>query len=638
MSDQSDTRAELTKLARVLGVDVEALAFLEPIGWQELREFRNLVSDQLFATAESRLKNLAAAAKLVPNPVIIKLAPQYFEPRMAAGLASLMDEDKALKLVPKLPPNLMAQTVPFIDPRRVGPLIGKIPVEVTRRLAPLMLEAKEYIAFGQLIDVVTREQLQGFLPMVDDVALLKIAEVTENKQQFNVMFSLVDDARIGRLFQAAKDADMVDVALDFLREVNYELRVRMVGVAAQQSDSALDALLRAIDSAGEWGTVVGTVKQLNPGGLVRLAQAKALEDDTVMNAVIDSVVGTSQWHAVLPLFPHLSDRALNALAAATAFADRAAVGSIVRDAVEASAFVLVLPLIAEVSDSVRHNFAHEVGALDSSTFERVVQTVIAAERLSEFLPIVPLLPKVQQDQLSAMAARFDPEEMREALVDASENGVLPEMFQIAAGMPLEAREQAVEIINTNADDEDLLGTTLEPEEQQSIWNQVLRLTDNVPAPLIQQLSDRAAFLPLDNILPSILRAGELTNEWQTSFALLSGIQDRAQMEGVSLEFTVPTQLLQAAVAKAGEQANPLSFARTLLSQSPNDMASSAVQISVGFLGDGVAPIRAFAEGASVTEVVADVAGKAGGLASSLFGRAKAAGGAVRRTVEQNKDK
>ena len=85
MSDQTDTRAEITKLARVLGEDVESLAFLETVGWEDLRAFRNLVSDQFFQAAESRLKNLAAAAKMVPNPVIIKLAPQYFEPRMAAA-------------------------------------------------------------------------------------------------------------------------------------------------------------------------------------------------------------------------------------------------------------------------------------------------------------------------------------------------------------------------------------------------------------------------------------------------------------------------------------------------------------------------------------------------------------------------
>ena len=55
MSDAVDTKAEIIKLSRVLGEEVAALEFLEPIGWRQLREFRYLVADQFFEGAESRL-------------------------------------------------------------------------------------------------------------------------------------------------------------------------------------------------------------------------------------------------------------------------------------------------------------------------------------------------------------------------------------------------------------------------------------------------------------------------------------------------------------------------------------------------------------------------------------------------------
>ncbi|MBJ8346136.1 hypothetical protein [Antrihabitans sp. YC2-6] len=646
MTDVIDTKAELIKLARVLGEDIEALAFLEPIGWQELREFRHMVADQFFLASESRLKNLAAAAKMVPNAVIIKLAPMYFEPRMAAGVASLVDEEKALKLVPKLPPDLMAATVPYIDPRRVGPLVAKVPVEVARKLAPILLGAKEYVSLGQLIDYVTADQLQGLLPYIDDVSLLKIAEVAENKAQFDVIMPLIDDARIARILQTAKEADLLDIAIELLNEVNLDLRGRLANIAAQQSDSVLDGLVRAVHASSQFDMLLPTTASMTPPNLVRFAQTKAFESADVMNSLVDTAVRMDQWSALLALVPNLTTAGLDVLAQAQALQDRAVVAKVVAS----DAFASALPLISRVPDAVRDTFAAEIGSLDPARFDSAVRSVLAAGRLPDLLALVPLLPKAQQDRVSAVAADFDPDEMRSALVDASESGVLPEMLGVAAGMPLEARAQTLGIINESADDDDLLGTALEPDEQQNLWNQLLRLTDNVPSPLVQQLSERAAFLPLDNILPSVLRAGELTNEWGTSFAILSGIHDRAEKEGVPVEFTIPARLMQAAAEKASEHQNtdsPLWFAKALLAQYAKDDAAAkafddtaihasaavkgaaegVVQISMGVLGDGVQPIKSLT-GKSVAEAVSNAAGVAGGLASSLFGRAKAAGKAV----------
>ncbi len=648
MTDAVDVKAELIKLSRVLGAEVEDLAFLESVGWREIRQFRRQVTDQFFLAAESRLKNLAAAAKLIPNPVIVKLAPLYFEPRMAAGVASLVDEEKALKLVPKLPVDLMAATVPYIDPRRVGPLVSKVPVEVARKLAPILLEAKEYISLGQLVDYVTPGQLDGLLPFIDDVSLLMIAEVTENKDQFNVIIPLIDDARIARLIQSAKDADLWHVALDLLNEINGDLRGRMADIAAQQSDTVLNSLVDAVYEANMFDMLLPTTRLMRPENLARFAKAKGLESADVVNAIVDSAVRNNLWDALLPMVPHLTDAGMRTLANSPALLDRDIVATVVSQAVvSAKLFVEALPLIATVPDAVRGSFADEIGRLEPETFDRAVRGVVAAGRLSDLLPLVSLLPKPEQNRVSEIAANFDPDEMRDALVDASDNGVLPEMLEVAAGMPLDAREQTIGIINSSDEDDDLLGVTLDVDDQQNVWNQMLKLAENVPLPALQRLSERAAFLPLDSILPSVIRAGEITNEWTASFAILSGIHQRAEKEGVPVEFTIPARLIQAAAAKASETkdtTDSMWFAKEVLRQYTKDdqaarafddaavgvstavkgAAGSAVHISMGAIGQGVQPFQSIADQVPGAKSVADAVSGAAGLASSLFGKAKAA--------------
>jgi hypothetical protein len=373
-----------------------------------------------------------------------------------------------------------------------------------------------------------------------------------------------------------------------------------------------------------------------------------------MNTLVDTAIRNDVWDALLPMVPHLSDAGLSALAGASAWHDRRVVAKVVSDATgtassSASMFAPALPLISRVPDHVKRVFAEEIGKLDAATFEREVKGVVAAGKLSHLLSLVPLLPKPKQDAVSDIAANFDPTEMHSALVAASDDGVLPEMLEVAAGMPLDKREQAIGIITDNEDD-DLLGTALEPDQQQNVWNQVLKLSSNVPLPALQRLSDQAAFLNLESVLPNVMHAAEFTNEWNTGLAILGGIHERARKNGVPVEITVQGRLVQKVAEKAleaglldkaglgkdlleqyaKEQGIAKEFDETVLlaSGAARQAATHVVHMSFGRIEEGVSPIRALADqvpgGKSVAGAVSDAAGKASGLASSLFERAKAA--------------
>ncbi|CAM3848277.1 hypothetical protein [Smaragdicoccus niigatensis] len=659
MSEATDTQSELLKLARVLGEDVNALRFLEPIGWADLRKFRHLVMDQFFEAAEDRLNRLAEATKFVPNPVILKLAPKHIDPRMAAALSGVVDSEKALKLIPKLPPAFLAEAYTYVDARRAANLIAKTPVETTRRFMPILLERGEYITVGQILQYLTPGALKGVLPDFDDRSVLRVLEVAEGTKPFETIFSLLSDSRLGRILQTAREADLLDVAVEMYAAIGAKPRIRMTNIVAQQSDAVLDGFIEAVYRSNHLGLLLPALLEVNPGNLHRFAQARAFRKQEVIAALMDAAIREDMVAALLPILPRLSERALTALAAAPRLQDHRVIGKIVSDSLVEKAFPETLVLFRRAGEDVRQTFADAVAELDAEKLEIAFEESFVAGRLPDLLAVVPMLPPETIVDMSAIVAEYSPKAMRTALVQASEQGTLPELFEIMAGMPIAAREKAISIITESASDDDLLGAALEPEEQQAVWNQLLRVAADVPLPLLEKLSHKAAFLPLESLLPSVLKAGELTNAWSASFAIVSGIHDRARREGVPVEFRIPLRLLQSAAARAAENeefAERFWFAREVLSTFAHDpavaaalddaaivtsevirgVAGSAVEISMGLVEDNANSLKILAghlQSGNVTDAVTSAADVASGIAASLIGRARAAGKAINDIVK-----
>lgn len=651
MSEASDIQSELVKLARVLGQEASELRFLESVGWLELRKFRYQIMDQFFTAAEERLHRVAEATKFVPNPVILKLAPKHIDPRMAAAVSGVVDEEKALKLIPKLPPAFLAEAYVYIDPRRASNLIEKTPVETTRRYMPILLERGEFIVVGQLLKYLTPGALKAVLPDFDDRSVLRVLQVAEDTKPFETIFKLLPDARIGRIMQTAREADLLEVTVEMFAAIEPSSRVRMANVVAQQSDAVLDGFIESVYRGNHLGLLLPALLEVTSSNLHRFAQARAFRKPEVIAALMDAAIREDMVAAILPVLPRLSDRALSALAGAPRLQDHRVIGKIVSDSLAEKAFSSTLVLFTRAGEDVRQTFADTLAELEPETFESAVSAAFDDGRLPDLLKLVPVFPVETIERMSAILAEYGRKSMRRALVQSSEQGTLPEMLEVMAGMPLAAREATIKIIAESVSDDDLLGAALEPQQQQDIWNQLLRVAEDVPLPLLEKLSDKAAYLPLESLLPSVLKAGELTNAWSASFAILSGIHDRARKEGVPVEFRIPVRLLQSAAARAAENDELVErfwFAREMLSVFAHDptvsaamdeaaiatsvaikgVAGSVVHVSMGLVEENADSLKLLAEqlqAGKVGDAVTSAADVASGIAASLIGRARAAG-------------
>lgn len=97
------TRAELTKLGALLGVEESDLSYLESLDLSDLKVFRERVTDRLFEADRKRLEGIAAATKIVPAAISAKVAQRTFPATLAARLAGLLDPGKAVDLAQRLP-------------------------------------------------------------------------------------------------------------------------------------------------------------------------------------------------------------------------------------------------------------------------------------------------------------------------------------------------------------------------------------------------------------------------------------------------------------------------------------------------------------------------------------------------------
>lgn len=635
MTDVVELKTELAKLSRLLDTEEDSLDFLAPLGWPQIRELRKLVSDHFFAASEPRLRNLAAVVKLVPVQVLVKLAPLVFEPRLGAGLASLIDEDKALKLVPKLPPEMLASSVPYIDPRRVGPLTAKIPVEVAKKIVPILLESNEHAAIGQLIDYVTPEQLDGLLPYIDDVSLLRIAEVAENKDQFNVMIPLIADARIGRMITTAKDTEQIPIVFELIAHVDPDVRARMTSIAVQQSDSVLHSFLAEMARTDRFELLLSALPLMGRGEVIRLARNSIVTSASTMSAFFDAARRTGEWGAALRLLPYLPEAARSELVNSGLWRDSGTIAA----AAEASLaemdshpelFVSFLQLAERVPEADRGLFANPLARTDDAIFRHAIEVAAAAGAVAGFLPLVRLLPADRQAVFASITANLDLTQMRTVLVDASDRGVLPQLFEVAAEMPREARVQMVTIIAENPDD-DLLGSSAKPESQQETWNGLLRLTDGLPTQLVSKLGEQATMLALDEVLPFIVKAGQATGRLATSFTLLDEINKVAEREGIPVEFALPAGMLRSLADSVG---NMTGIEGLAWDDSKRPAADSLVSVSLGLFQSASAATSKAATAAG-EKTLAELAGDAAGKVSQVASIFKGLGKSLRDVAERD---
>lgn len=261
-STEATSRVEVLRLARLLRVEPDRLDFLSSVDDHDLRAFRDQATDALFDAHAGTLKRLASAAKLLPAPVLAKIAEKAFGPLLCARVASEIEPGKATDVAKRLPVTFLTDLAIELDPRRSQRVISKIPRETIVAVAVELAGREDWLTLGRFVGFLPDESLRACLDAIDDVQVLRTAFAVDDVSAIATVIDLLTPDRLSALIEAAS------------RE---RLWPTLLGIATQLRDDQVAA-------------VAETVRRLAPEARADIAaQAEAIGVYDELGSIADAL-------------------------------------------------------------------------------------------------------------------------------------------------------------------------------------------------------------------------------------------------------------------------------------------------------------------------------------------------------------
>lgn len=236
MTEALASRAEVLKLARLLGCPPARLSYLERVAPEDIRRLRELVTDMLFTAHDAMLSRLAAASRLLPVGLVALIGERAFGPVLAARIAGRLEPGRAVEVAARLPTSFLADVAVELDPRRALEVIVGIPPEQIAEITQELARRGEFVAMGRYVGYLPLNTLTAALQTLSDSELLRSAFVMEEKEHLDHLAEALGPDRLGRIVDAAQREGLWIEALDLLGHLRADRQAALVKVARERLD------------------------------------------------------------------------------------------------------------------------------------------------------------------------------------------------------------------------------------------------------------------------------------------------------------------------------------------------------------------------------------------------------------------
>jgi hypothetical protein len=299
------SRAEVIKLAYLLGEPTDRLDYLERLDPDGLRVLRERATDAQYDADRDRFQRLAFASRLLPLTLAALIAENVFGALLCARITAALDTQHAIDLADRLPAGFLADLAIRLDPRRASAIIAGMPPEQIAEVAEILNRRQEYVTMGRFVGHMTDEAIRDCLAVLEEPDLLRISYVLEGDEGLERVIGLMSRERLRRAIRAATDEDLWPEALDLLGRVSAGLAGKLGELAAQAEDRHLDAMVRTAQEDQLWDAVLPVMRTMSDDGRRRFAQLPSIHQRDVLAAIVRSAVGGDTWRDLLPLVPLL---------------------------------------------------------------------------------------------------------------------------------------------------------------------------------------------------------------------------------------------------------------------------------------------------------------------------------------------
>lgn len=279
-------KAERIKLARLLNIESEQLAFVDQLGVEHCRALRQSMSDALFDAGKSRLMRTANAGKLLPIPILAKIGEKVFGPLLCARVAGLFSVDRAVAISERMPDEFQADISMQMDPRSARDLIANMPLNTIVTVAKILARRREYITAARFVDFLPNDVVAATINVLAAKDLLQIGFYIESTERLQEIIELLDDQQIEGLVSAANEDQgqywaQIFSVMECLQQAQ---QMRLAEASLAQTSDFLLAMVRSIDHQDLWSAAIATYAGLGPEIQARFLSAglrAGLEDESL---------------------------------------------------------------------------------------------------------------------------------------------------------------------------------------------------------------------------------------------------------------------------------------------------------------------------------------------------------------------
>lgn len=301
-----ETQAELLKLSRLLECEESQMAILADQNRDTLRDFRNALSGFFYEQHQESYQRLAGISKLVPAGVSAKLATSVLGSVLAAGIASELPAQRAIKLANKLPNDFLARLCIHLEPGHSRDLLAAMPDDIVANVAKTLLDMEEHITLARFVAVIQPSALEAITAAMDDgQAMVKIALYLEDKSKLNTLLTLLNESQRRETVKAATEQELWPAVLSLNAHLSASLRGNMGDLVAEQGDDVLSHLIQVASEQRLWTDLLQAVNAMSNDHQHQVANLERLREPQIMASLIACVEEENQWDALLPLLPLL---------------------------------------------------------------------------------------------------------------------------------------------------------------------------------------------------------------------------------------------------------------------------------------------------------------------------------------------
>lgn len=213
MSDAGGANdAEILRLAHQLGVVPSRLEFLSGVAPDDLRALRRQLGATLFATDRHRFARLVAAARLLPPALAARACEAAVPPLLAARTAELLEPDRAVEMVRRLPIGYVADVSTALDPARAASVVARMPAETVAAVGAELAQRREWVVMGQFVAYVSPGALRATVARLTGAQLLSVCHLLEDRGRVGEIVAVMRDDQLDALLTAAAAGRSAELA------------------------------------------------------------------------------------------------------------------------------------------------------------------------------------------------------------------------------------------------------------------------------------------------------------------------------------------------------------------------------------------------------------------------------------------